>query len=204
MKTMNPTKVLGRPRKFDKEIALNNALDVFRRKGFEATSMTDITQAMGINRPSVYAAFGNKEALFALALERYVAGPIAYLKDVLEEKTSREVVRQMLMKSADLLTCLEKPTGCLVINSSISSELEAAGIQEQIVMALHQNERKLQGRFEQAIAEGDLPPETDANLLAKYITTIHKGMSIQASHGSNKEELIGVINVVLASWPGKL
>jgi len=80
------TKMPGRPRKFDKDLALDIAMKVFMQKGYEATSITDITEALGINRPSVYAAFGNKEALFAQALGRYIQGPIAYLGEVLSEK----------------------------------------------------------------------------------------------------------------------
>ena len=164
----------GRPPKFNKNQALEQALDVFCRKGYEATSITDITDALGINRPSMYAAFGNKEDLFAKALAHYVQWPIAYLGDVLSEKTSREVVRQMLLKTVDLLTSEERPRGCLVILSSISSELESAGIQGKIIEALQQNELRYKARFDQAIQEGDLPPDTDSCGLAKYVTTLLK------------------------------
>lgn len=122
----------------------------------------------------MYAAFGNKEDLFAKALAHYVQWPIAYLGDVLSEKTSREVVRQMLLKTVDLLTSEEKPRGCLVILSSISSELESAGIQGKIIEALQQNELRHRVRFDQAIQEGDLPPDTDSCGLAKYVTTLLK------------------------------
>jgi AcrR family transcriptional regulator len=203
MKTTASAKILGRPRKFDKELALDNALKVFMQKGYEATSLTDITEALGINRPSVYAAFGNKEALFAQALAKYNQGPIAYLKEVLLEKTSRDVVRKMLMKSVALLTCAEQPRACLAIQSSISSELAAAGIQQHIINGLHQIEVNIKNRFDQAIAEGDLPKDTDAWLLTKYVTTIHKGLSIQAANGSNAEELRGIVEITLKSWPGK-
>jgi AcrR family transcriptional regulator len=203
METKAPTKTLGRPRKFDKELALDIALNVFMQKGYEATSLTDITEALGINRPSVYAAFGNKEELFAQALAKYNQGPIAYLKEVLLEKTSRDVVRKMLMKSVELLTCAEQPRACLAIQSSISSELAAAGIQQHIINGLHQIEVNIKNRFDRAIAEGDLPKDTDAWILTKYVTTIHKGLSIQASNGSSAEELRGVVEITLKSWPGK-
>jgi AcrR family transcriptional regulator len=203
MKTVASTKILGRPRKFDKELALDTALQVFMQKGYEATSLTDITEALGINRPSVYAAFGNKEELFAQALAKYNQGPIAYLNDVLSEKTSRDVVKEMLMKSVELLTCAEQSRACLAIQSSMSSELAAAGIQQNIVAGLHQIEMNIKNRFDQAIAEGDLPKDTDSWLLTKYVTTIHKGLSIQASNGASAEELRGVVEITMKSWPGK-
>jgi AcrR family transcriptional regulator len=203
METTKTQKPLGRPRKFDKDVALENALQLFRRKGYEATSMTDITEALGINRPSVYAAFGNKETLFSQVLAKYVEGPTAYLDEVLFEKTSREVVRQLLIQSVDLLTSLEKSTGCLAVLSSVSSELESVGIQQKIIDSLHQYEKKLAKRFDRAINEGDLPEGSNSESLAKYVTTVHKGLSVQASNGASKEELYGVVEVLLQSWPGK-
>lgn len=204
MNTKTTTKVPGRPRKFDKDIALDTAMKVFMQKGYEATSITDITEALGINRPSVYAAFGNKEALFAQALTRYIQGPIAYLAEVLSEKTSREVVRELLMKSVELMvSCAEQPRGCLAVQSSISSELAAAGIQQHIVNGLNQIEVNLRNRFDRAIDEGDLPKETDAWLLTKYVTTLHKGLSIQATNGASEGELRGIVEIALKSWPGK-
>lgn len=204
MDTKATIKTPGRPRKFDKDHALDIAMKVFMQKGYEATSITDITEALGINRPSVYAAFGNKEALFAQALGRYIQGPIAYLGEVLSEKTSREVVRELLMKSVALVvSCAEQPRGCLAVQSSISSELAAAGIQQHIVSGLRQMEVNLKERFDRAIDEGDLPKDTDAWLLTKYVTTLHKGISIQASNGTSEEELRGIVEMALKCWPGK-
>lgn len=204
MENVNPTKIRGRPRQFDKELALDDALKLFMEKGYEATSVTDITKALGINRPSVYAAFGNKEQLFSQVLARYNLGPAAYLKQALSEKTSRLVVRKMLMQSVELLTSApEMQRGCLAIQSSISSELASVGIQQKIVEALHESELNIQNRFNTAITECDLPIDADAWLLTKYVTTIHKGLSIQAANGACKEELAGVVDIVLKSWPGK-
>jgi AcrR family transcriptional regulator len=203
MKTVTPTKKPGRPRKFDKDLALDIVMKVFMQKGYEATSLTDITTALGINRPSIYAAFGNKEELFAQALGKYIQGPIAYLNDVLSEKTSRDVVRVLLMKSVELIvSCAEQPRGCLAVQSSISSELAAAGIQQNIVNGLRQIEVNIKNRFDRAIDEGDLPNDINSLLLAKYVTTLHKGLSIQASNGANEEELLGIVEIALKSWPG--
>jgi len=203
MEATKTNKPVGRPRKFDKGMALEKALDVFRRKGYEATSLSDITDALDINRPSLYSAFGNKESLFVQALDKYMSGPLAYMFEVLNEKTSREVVQQMLSKSADLLTFFENSNACLAIKSSMSSELEAAGIQKKIVTAILHHEQKLIERFDQAVLDKDLPSHTDTMRLAKYVTTLHKGMSIQASYGISKMELLGIVDVVMESWPGK-
>lgn len=203
MDTKDSPKTLGRPRKFDKEIALLQAMGVFQRKGYEATSITDLTQELGINRPSLYSAFGNKEELFAKAIEKYKKGPIAYLKESMQEKTSRDVVKMILMKSVDLLTSTECSKGCLAIQSSISSELETVGIQHQIVKSLNQYEENIQKRFAQSVADGDLPKDSDVVLLAKYVTTIHKGLSMQAANGAKKEILYDVVNLVLKTWPGR-
>ncbi len=203
METTKTQKPLGRPRKFDKDAALEKAVELFRRKGYEATSMTDITETLGINRPSVYAAFGNKETLFAQVLAQYIEGPTAYLDEVLSEKTSKEVVRQLLIQSVDLLTSLEKSTGCLAVMSSVSSELGSVGIRQKIVDSLNRYEKKLVQRFERAIEEGDLPDGSNPQFLSKYVLTIHKGLSVQASNGASKEELYGVVEVLLQGWPGK-
>jgi AcrR family transcriptional regulator len=203
MKDKKVKKPLGRPRKFEIDSALDKALEVFRRKGYEATSLTDITEALGINRPSLYAAFGNKEELFAKALTKYMQGPISYLTEVLNEKTSYEVVKQMLLQSVDLLTGMENSKGCLVIQSSISSELQASGIQQKLVEGLANNDMRIKERFDRAIKEGDLPTDIDSSALAKYVTTIHKGMSMQAINGASKEELYRVVDLVLKGWPGK-
>jgi AcrR family transcriptional regulator len=203
MEISKTQKPLGRPRKFDKDAALQKALELFRRKGYEATSMTDITEALGINRPSVYAAFGNKETLFSQVLAKYVEGPTAYLDEVLSENTSREVVREFLIQSVDLLTSLEKSTGCLAVLSSVSSELERVGIQQKIIDSLNGYEQKLAQRFNRAIEEGDLLKGTNSRFLSKYVTTVHKGLSVQASNGASKEELYGVVEVLLQNWPGK-
>jgi AcrR family transcriptional regulator len=203
MKDKKVIKPVGRPRQFDIDSALNKALEVFRRKGYEATSLSDLTEALGINRPSLYAAFGNKEELFTKALARYVDGPIAYLSEVLKEKSSYDVVRQMLNRSVDLLTSPANPRGCLVIQSSFSSELEAKGIQQKITKGLANTERNLKERFDQAIKDGDLPGDVNSAVLAKYLTTIHRGLSMQAANGATKEVLYDVVELVLKSWPGK-
>lgn len=202
MKEKKVPKPLGRPRKFDIDSALDKALDVFCSKGYEATSLSDITDALGINRPSLYAAFGNKEELFEKALARYMQRNIAYLGEVLNEKTSYEVVKQMLHQTVELLTSLEASRGCLVIQSSISAGLEENGIQQKLIEGLAANDLRIKKRFDRAIEEGDLPASINSMALAQYVTTLHKGMSMQVANGASKEELYEMVDLVLKSWPG--
>src|SRR5437588_3756269 len=103
----------GRPRCFDESCALDSALQVFWRKGYEGASLPELTRAMGINRPSLYAAFGNKEALFRQVLDRYAAGPAAYVREALNEPTARAVAERVLGGAIDLLTGPRGPRGCL-------------------------------------------------------------------------------------------
>src|SRR5213592_2067234 len=111
---------VGRPRAFHVDEALDQALEVFWRKGFEGTSLPDLTKAMGINRPSLYAAFGNKEALFRRALDRYAEGPAAYVREALNGLTARAVAERLLHGSIDLLTDPRHPRGCLMVQGALA------------------------------------------------------------------------------------
>src|ERR1017187_8644631 len=120
MKREKATSTLGRPRAFHVEKALDQAMHLFWRKGFLGTSLSDLTEAMGINRPSLYAAFGNKESLFRRAVERYFLGPATYLQDALKEPTARAVVERLLQGVADLVTVPKYPRTCLWVHGALS------------------------------------------------------------------------------------
>src|SRR6202051_2035496 len=111
---------MGRPRSFDLDEAADRALHVFWQKGYEGTSLSDLTKAMGINRPSLYAAFGDKEALFRKALDRYLKGPSAYTQEALREPTARAVVERLLLGAADLNTARRNPGGCLMVQGALA------------------------------------------------------------------------------------
>src|SRR5687767_6665585 len=119
MKVKKPHAPIGRPRAFDTDKALDHALLVFWRKGYEGASLSELTKAMGINRPSLYAAFGDKKALFRKALDRYMEGPAAYVREALNEPTARAVVERLLGGAADLLTDPRTPQGCLTVQSAL-------------------------------------------------------------------------------------
>lgn len=191
----------GRPRNFDKDEAIKIALDLFRRKGFDNTSIGDLTDALDINKPSLYAAFGNKEELFSEILKAYVSGPASYFYEVFNEKTTKELVKNLLIKSIEILFYSEKPHGCLIVMSTASEELQKVGIQQSLVASLKEHQHKLVERFESARTEGELKKQVDPVRLALYVVTLHKGLSLQAINGSSKEEMLALVEQVTDLWP---
>jgi len=139
---------VGRPRAFDVDQALDQALKVFWRKGYEGASLPDLTRAMGINRPSLYAAFGNKEALFRKALDRYDDGPAAYVREALEEPTARAVVEALLRGAVDLLSCPRNPHGCLMVQGALSCGSTANPIRRELATRRAAGEAAIRRRFQ--------------------------------------------------------
>jgi len=192
----------GRPRKFDINEALDKALVVFWQRGFEGTSLSDLTEAMGINRSSLYAAFGDKETLFRRALDRYAeVGPLAVLYSALKEPTARQVVEHLLRGAAERFTEPCRPAGCLVIQGALACGKEAESIKRELCARRCEGEAKLRERLERAKAEGDLPEDADPTTLARYIATVVQGMSVQAAGGASRTDLLAVADMVLKSWP---
>jgi AcrR family transcriptional regulator len=191
----------GRPRCFDVDKALDRALDVFWRKGYEGTTLPDLTRAMGINRPSLYAAFGNKEALFKKAIDRYAQGPGCHVKEALSEPTARGVIERLLHGTVDLLTNRRNPRGCFMVQGALACGESADPVRRELVMRRAASEATLRERFERAIAEGDLPPSSDPATLAGYVVTICHGMAVQAAGGATKAELTRVAEMAIRACP---
>src|SRR5262249_40183335 len=160
---------IGRPRAFDIDKALDRALKVFWRKGYEGASLPALTKAMGINRPSLYAAFGNKEALFRKVLERYVEGPAAYLREALNEPTARAVAERLLGGAIDLLTDPRNPRGCLMVQGALACGEAAESVRRELVSRRMASEVAVRKRFERAGLDGDLPAGSDPADLARYV-----------------------------------
>jgi AcrR family transcriptional regulator len=190
---------LGRPRAFDPQKALQRAMLVFWRKGYLGASLSDLTNAMGINRPSLYAAFGNKDSLFRKALSRYAKGPSSYLIDALQEPTARAVVERLLFGVVNLLTDPRTPVTCMWVHGALShgDGPLADEFTAQRAAAL----AELRARFKRAVTEGDLPRDADTDTLARYVQTVNFGLTVQASTGATRKELLGVVEVVLKKWP---
>ncbi|RUO98892.1 TetR/AcrR family transcriptional regulator [Hyphomicrobium sp.] len=192
----------GRPREFDTELALDKALHVFWQRGYEGTSLTDLTEAMGISRPSLYAAFGNKEELFRLALDRYAKkGPGAIHGEALAEPTARKVVEHLLHSVAMSLTDPCNPSGCLAVQGALTCSQAADSIKRELCKRRSEGEDNLRKRFERAKSEGDLGPDSDPGALARYVITVTQGMSVQASGGATRSDLLTVVDMALKAWP---
>lgn len=193
----------GRPREFDVDEALAAALRVFWTKGYEAASLSDLTEAMGITRPSLYAAFGNKEALFHKALDLYEREKLAYVGEALAAPTSREVVERLLRGALAMQTSECEPKGCMRVISSVSCGPEAESIRADLVQRRQSSQRALCDRMRRAKEEGDLPDGTDVDGLCAYLGAILGGMAVQASSGAPKAQLEATVETTLRMWPGR-
>jgi AcrR family transcriptional regulator len=201
MKVRRLLKARGRPREFDADRALDCALHVFWRKGYEGASLADLTKAMGINRPSMYAAFGDKEALFRKALDRYSTGPAAHVRAALNEPTARRVVERMLRGVAHALTDPRNPPGCLLVQGALACSGAAEAIRRELIVRRAQGEAQLCLRLKRAKADGDLPRNSKPADLARYVTTVTHGMTVQAAGGATHAELLRLVEMALRAWP---
>jgi AcrR family transcriptional regulator len=192
---------IGRPREFDMERALNLATELFWRKGYEGTSLADLTDALGITRPSLYAAFGNKEALFRLAIDRYEIKAGAYRTKALNAPTAYEFARQLLEGAADLHGDKSNPVGCLGVHGALACSDEADPIRRELSSRRIAGEDAIRQRLRRAKAEGDLPDDASPADLARYLSVVIYGMTVQSVGGASRAELRGVAEVALRQWP---
>jgi AcrR family transcriptional regulator len=192
----------GRRRAFEVTRALDVALRVFWRKGYEGASLDDLTSAMGINRPSLYAAFGNKESLFRQAMDRYAEGPAAFVQEALDGPTARAAVERLLFGAAAALTGPRNPPGCLAVHGALAAGETAQGIRKELVARRAVYQTDLRRRFERARREGDLPAAVNCADLARFVAVVHHGMAVQAAGGASRAELRRVARMALRAWPG--
>ncbi len=203
MSTTQMKRPRGRPSAFDYEMVLDKALVVFWSRGYEGASMTELTEAMGINRPSIYAAYGNKAELFSKALGRYMAGPVAYVAEAMSESTAKQVVEKLLTKTAEFLSNKSNPRGCMIAIGTLFSGEGSEQVQRELISYRQGYEKALRERFELAKSQSDLPQNVNTAVLAKYIATVHQGMSVQSTSGATKEELLAVVQQALNNWPSE-
>lgn len=192
---------LGRPREFDIDKALETAMQIFWRKGYEGTTLSDLTEAMGINRPSLYAAFGNKEALFRKALDRYANGPGAHACAALEQPTALAVAEMLLHGSIDMATDPHNPRGCLMVQGALACGDEAEAARAELAERRRAGEAALTQRLQRALRERDLPKGSDPADLARYLVTIMQGLAVQAATGATRDELHATARRALQAWP---
>ena len=191
----------GRPRGFDYDEALDRAMHVFWRKGFEGASLNDLTAAMGIQPASLYKAFGNKRTLFEKALARYLAGPVAFVHDALNEPTAYAVADRILRRTAEFLTEGRSRRGCMTVQAALASGVEGGPIRRKLIALRVEEQDALRRRFERAKSEGDLPNDADAADLARLITALYQGMTVQAINGESRENLLRLSDTALRIWP---
>jgi AcrR family transcriptional regulator len=176
-------------------------LRVFWEKGYDGTSLTDLTEAMGITRPSLYAAFGNKESLFRKALDLYEREKLDYIGRALEQPTARGVAETMLRGSVDNVMSSDQPHGCLGVITSVACGPESQSVREDVVKRGEVGKQALIERFNRAKVEGDLPAHIDPEGLMRVLVAMLQGISVQANQGATRAELEHLVDTGLALWP---
>ncbi|MEX0884957.1 MAG: TetR/AcrR family transcriptional regulator [Phycisphaeraceae bacterium] len=191
----------GRPREFDTDDALDAALRVFWQRGYEGASLTALSEAMGINLPSLYGAFGNKEQLFAKVVDRYIQQPASYLLRALEQPTARDVARSALAGAIDMVMQPGTGDGCLLVHGALAASPGCEAIRDQLSARRARAEAAVRQRLERARVGGDLPAAADPGELAAYLMTVIWGMSVQAAGGASRTQLEQIARVALDAWP---
>ncbi|MCP2265514.1 TetR/AcrR family transcriptional regulator [Promicromonospora thailandica] len=189
----------GRPRAFDTDAALDAAVEVFWRRGFAGASLTELSSAMGINKPSVYGAFGDKAQLFQSALHRYVERNMGYVTDALEQPTARECAQAFLTGNARAVTMPGRPAGCLSVQAVATPDDSG----EYAVLARNRAtvQQLFADRFRRAIAVGDLPADEDPDELATFLITLSSGFAIRAADGTPRESLLASAHRAMSAFP---
>ncbi|MBV9842001.1 MAG: TetR/AcrR family transcriptional regulator [Sphingomonadaceae bacterium] len=193
----------GRPREFCTEQALASALRVFWKRGYEGASMAELTAEMGITKPSLYAAYGNKEALFKKALDLYEREKLAYVGEALEAPTARGVAERLLRGALAMQSSSCDPKGCLNVIGAVACGVEAESIREEVLKRRASSQAVLIARFERAQADGDLPDGIAPTALVSYLLAVMQGLSVQASANASRENLEAIVETALATWPGR-
>lgn len=181
---------MGRPRTFDRDAALTAAMKLFWRDGYQGTSISDLTTAMGIAPPSLYAAFGDKRQLFDEAADLYQSHPASFSTRALQEPTAKAAIARLLHDAALEYTKTGQPHGCLILSEPLLGDHRA------------RSRRALIERLRRGHTDGDLDAEVDIDALANYITVVLSGLSAQARYGADKGPLVIAADVAMRAWPG--
>jgi AcrR family transcriptional regulator len=197
-----PRRPRGRPRAFDRNAALDIAMRLFWRRGYEATSIAELADAMGINPPSLYGAFGDKKRLFTEAVRRYEAGPGGFAaRALVEEQTAERAIRRLLVEAAAVFSDPRYPPGCMVVSAATNCAAHAADVAAALAEKRAAMELALRRRIEAAIGAGELPRATDAGEWAAFYAAVFQGMSIEAGDGAGRPKLLAVAERAMDAWP---
>jgi AcrR family transcriptional regulator len=192
---------MGRPRQFDADEALDRAVQVFWRQGYEGAALSDLTEAMGINRPSMYAAFGNKEELFRKAFQRYNDSTASYMSRALDEPTAREVAAAVLRGAIEAVTNKDRPKGCMAVQAALATSTGGEPVRQRLADWRVAGEAALRRRFQTAKTAGDLPADADTADLARYLCVLTYGIAVEATGGVAKAKLKRTADLALRAWP---
>jgi AcrR family transcriptional regulator len=193
---------VGRHREFDVEEVLDSVLCVFWRKGYERASYADLTEAAGVERPALYSAFGNKEAMFKKALSRYYERYMGHVAEALNLPTAYEVAAYFLRETVELNTRFPGHTGCLGINGVLAGSDDAEPVRQALIEYRAEGQRQFEERFDRARVENDLPKSANAAFLSAFVMTVAQGIAVQAKADADRKLLHAVAEQALCSWPG--
>jgi AcrR family transcriptional regulator len=192
----------GRPRGFDAEAALEQAMRVFWERGYEAASMDELTAAMGINPSSLYGAFGGKEQLFERALDRYQTGPAAWNEAALQHPAGARAAFERLFETAAVeLTREDQPRGCMVAIGSVHCAPAGEAVRAALAERRRVGQTAFEARLRRGVDAGELPADTDVAALARLFMTVLEGMSVQARDGAGPDELRAIGRQAMRAWP---
>lgn len=201
MKRQGKSARMGRPRKFSEEEALDAAVRVFWEKGYEGSSLDDLTRAMKINRSSLYSSFGDKEDLFRRVMERYSAGPLSYLFEALNQPTARKTIESLLHESVRFLSDPTHPRGCLSLQGGLACGSGNEKVKQAMIEWRAHGLKHLQKRFQRSHADGDLPAEVNPKDLARLVMIVMNGLGVQAATGAGLAEMNRAVELALRMFP---
>ena len=197
----SPRRKIGRPLSFDRDTSLQNAMLTFWRYGYETTSIVELTTAMGITAPSLYTAFGDKKRLFLEAARRYAGDPEAMAQAIADAPTAYDAAHAMLTAAAVAYTGNATPRGCLLASATASGSAASAGVQDAIADIRRSIGERFRARVDRDVADGVLPPQTNAEAVAGLVMTVTQGMSVLARDGTTRTALLKIVEVALQGWP---
>lgn len=191
----------GRPLSFDREVALGQAMLLFWQHGYEATSLKDLTSALGVPPSSIYSAFGDKKGLFLEAVDHYLSGPVTSETIIAQAATARDAARELMLAAATGFTGTDMPKGCLLASSAISCSDGAAEVKEELAVRRRAIESLLTQRIDEAIRSREIPNTSDAESLAAHTMAVIQGMSTLARDGAKREKLVRLAKTAMHAWP---
>jgi TetR/AcrR family transcriptional regulator, copper-responsive repressor len=202
MKDAETPKRKGRPPAFDRAHVLDAAMRQFWQKGYEGTSMADLSQAMRMNPPSIYGAFGDKKSLFEESIKTYQAGVGCFAQKALEdEKNPRAAIKRLLMEAAANFTSRKHPRGCMVVLSALNCSDEDAEVGADLAKLRNRSTAAIAAKIAEADEQGGLPQSMPPDVIANIVVTVFQGMSIRARDGATRQELEAVVQQTMQLWP---